>query len=281
MYRYQPTRGKEAIVVDQLITAGHKLANGDIQDVHEESVVQNYTIGARLVMDDRVFRYCYAKEALDPLLGARADVMPREGSMDAVAYVAGTSVITIPMNSNGPDYVAEQVANYWDEGYIWIQTGMQMHRIKSSAVATTTGRITSITGGFVNLTLYEAIKTDVAASAWITAWVNPYKACKHEHSGKMSVIAMPLISVTIAYYFWGQTWGPCFGQQVSTKPGLASGDREVFFNSDGALFTGGDMASTGLAQKAGYLITNTEPWTAAGGGAEGGGDQFYMLMLSP
>ena len=281
MFRYQPTRGKDGIVVDQILTAGHKLANGDIQDVHEESAVQNYDIGTRLVMDDRGFRYCRAKQALDALLGGRADVMPREGAGDAVAYVAGTKEVTIPMNDNGPDYTAEKVKDYWAEGYYWVQTGMQLHRIKSSAVATEVGRITSLTGGFVTLTLYEGLTVDIAASAWITAWVNPYKVCKHEHSNKMSVIAVPLIAVTVDYYFWGQTWGPCFGTQTSTKPGLAALDREVFFGADGALVTGGDLASTGLGQKAGFLITNTEPWTNAGDGSEGGGDQFYMLQLSP
>ena len=274
-------RAQDGVSAEMVITSGRYLGRG-VQDIHEESELQKYDIGTRLVVDDRVFRYCQAKEALDPLLGARADVMPREGSMDAVAYLVGETEITIPMNDNGPDYVAEQVADYWKEGYIWIQTGMQLHRIKSSAAATTTGRITSVTGGFVTLTLYEALKTAVGASAWITAWVNPYKVCKHEHSHKMSIIAVPLLSVTINYYFWGQTWGPCFGQQMSTKPGLADGDREVYFYHDGSLLTGVDVHTAGgNAQRAGFIITNTEPWTNAGDGSEGGGDQFYMLQISP
>ena len=286
MYRYQPTRGKEAIVVDQILTAGHKLANGDIQDIHEESAVQNYTLGTRLVMDDRVFRYCQAKEALEALLGGRADVMPREGAGDAVQYDAGDFDVTIPMNDNGPDYALETVADYWNEGYYWAMTpGVgQMHRIKDSAVATETGRITSITGGFVTLTLYEALKSVVAASTWITAWVNPYKTCKHEHSDKMSVICQPLRNVTINYYFWGQTWGPCFGQLNSDAIGRTAGDREIYFMSDGSLGAGVTQSqSTGGAhrQRAGFVISNTEAWTNAGDGAEAGGDQFYMLQLSP
>lgn len=288
MFRYQPTRGKDGIVVDQILTAGHKLPLGDIQDIHEESAVQNYTIGTRLVMDDRVFRYCQAKEALDPLLGARADVMPREGEGDAVDYEVGEYEVTIPMNSNGPDYAAEQVADYWNEGYYWIQVSPApgiLYKIKDSAAATTEGRITSITGGFVTLTLYESLKVRVPASTWQTSWVNPYKTCKHEHSGKMSVIAMPLISVTINYYFWGQTWGPCFGQLNNTAIGRNSGDRTVFFASDGSLMSSVDVdyatAGNALPQIAGFVITNTEAWTNAGGGAEAGGDQFYMLQLSP
>lgn len=270
---FHSTRNQDGIGAEQIISGGRQLAGRVRQDIHEESATQNYSIGTRLVMDDRVFRYSYAKGAMDPLLGARADIMPREGESDAVAYAAGTFYITIPVNANGKDNALEIIEDYWAEGYIWIQTApQQMYRIKSSAAAS---------GGFIVLTLYEALKTDVTASMWITAWANPYKACVHTHSGKMSVVCQPLISVTIDYYFWGQTWGPCFGTQTATKPGLASGDREVFYGSDGALITGGDVCNTGLAQKAGFLITNTQPWQAAGGGAEGGGDQFYMLQLSP
>lgn len=287
---YEPRRQKDIGLADQHITCGRQLTGGKWQHIHEESVTQNYTIGTRMVMDDRVFRYCYAKEALDALLGGRADVMPREGEGDAVAYEAGDYEVTIPMNALGDagDYVLEQVADYWAEGYYWNGTGAsavgQLHRIKSSAAATTTGRITSLTGGFVTATLYDPIDTDLAASAWQTSWVNPYKTCKHEHNARMSVICQPLIDVTIAYYFWGQTWGPCFGQQSSTKLGLADGDRMCYFSSDGALMSSIDATyTTGSAhyQKAGFLITNTSAWTAAGGGSEAGGDQFYMLQLSP
>lgn len=285
---YEPRRQADQIHADQIITAGRQLTAGAWQHIHEESVTQNYSIGTRMVMDDRVFRYCQAKEALEALLGGRADVMPREGEGDAVAYAVGDYDVTIPMNANGPDYAAEQVADYWAEGYYWNGTGAsavgQLHRIKSSAAATTTGRITSLTGGYVTATLYDPIDTRLAASAWQTSWVNPYKTCKHEHNAKMSIICQPLIDVTINYYFWGQTWGPCFGQRFSTALGNTSGDRMCYFKSDGALASSVDCTfTTGSPheQLAGYLITNTEAWTNAGGSAEGGGDQFYMLMLSP
>jgi hypothetical protein len=282
---YVATRKQDRVEADQIMSGGRQTVLGKFQDVHEEHATQQYTIGTRLVIDDRVFRYCQAKEALDPLLGGRADVMPREGEGDAVAYEAGDFVMTIPMNDNGPDYVAEQVADYWAEGYVWIQTSpMQMYRIKSSAVATEVGRVTSLTGGFVNLTLYEALKTRMTASMWITAWVNPYKVCKHEHSGKMSVICQPLLSVTVNYFFWGQTWGPCFGQLNGSAIGRTSNDRSVYYTSDGSLQAGVtqvETAGSAHKQRAGFVITNTEAWTNAGDGAESGGDQFYMLQLSP
>ncbi len=286
MFRYQPTRGKDGIVVDQLITAGHKLPNGDIQDVHEESAVQNYTIGARWVVDDRVFRYCRAKGALDAFLGGRSDVMPREGAGDAVAYEVGDSVVSIPMNQYGDDYTIEKVKDYWAEGYYWsgvsTPTIGMLHRIKSSAVAA--AGVTSLTGGHVLATLYEPLRYRIPASTWQTSWVNPHKTCVHTHSTKKSVICQPLFNITATYYFWGQTWGPCFGQRFSTHIGRTAGDRTVYYNSDGALMSSIDVSFTaGSAhyQQAGFIITDTRPWTNSGNSSEGGGDQFYMLQLSP
>ena len=108
---YEARRQKDIVRADQIITSGRQLTGGKWQHIHEESATQNYSIGTRMVMDDRVFRYCQAKEALEALLGGRADVMPREGAGDAVAYAVGDYDVTIPMNALGDadDYVLEQV----------------------------------------------------------------------------------------------------------------------------------------------------------------------------
>jgi hypothetical protein len=92
------------------------------------------------------------------------------------------------------------------------------------------------------------------------------------------------MNIQSGYYFWGQTWGPCFGQRFSQKIGGGNNDRMVYYNSDGALMGSRDATyTTGSPhhQCAGFLITNTRAWTNAGGSGESGGDQFYMLQLSP
>lgn len=283
--RYQPTRQKDGMVVDQILSGGHMLAGGKIQDIHEESEVQNYDIGTRLVMDDRVFRYCKAKGALDALLGGRSDVMPREGEGDAVEYAVGTFQVSIPMNLNGDDFEAEKVAGYWDEGYYWSgladPPGGPLYRIKSSAAAA--AGITVLTGGFVIATLYEALKVKIPASRWQTSWVNPYKTCVHTHSTKKSIICQPLMDVQLGFYFWGQTWGPCVGQLLGTAMGRTANDRTLYYNHDGAVISSVDVdfsSGSPHPQKAGFLITDTRPWTSPTK-EELGGDQFYMLQLSP
>lgn len=273
---YQPKRKKDGMIVDQVLTGGHMLAGGKLQDVHEQSTVQNYNIGTRLVIDDRVFRYCKAGGALEALKAGHCGVMPREGNCAAVEYPVGSYTITIPENPNGAKYAEEAVKDYWAEGFIWIQTSPQgMYKIKSSAAAS---------GGFITLTLYEPLKVKVPASTWITAWANIYSDINDTHSARMSNVVVPLISVTSGNYFWGQTWGPCFGTVVSTTPGRNDGDREVYFHIDGALHSSVDLdfsAGNAFCQRAGFLITNTSPWTNAGGNPELGGDQLYMLQLSP
>jgi hypothetical protein len=278
---YNPKRQKDGVAGDQMISGGRQRTLGKGQDIHEQDTVQNYDIGTRLVMDDRVFRYCKAGGDLVAMYAGHCGVMPREGNVDAVDYLVGGFTITIPVNTLGAKAAEEVAKDYWKEGYIWIQTEpKQLIRIKSNAAAVNTA------GLFITLTLWEALKVQVLGTGsgtdrWITAWANLYSDILPGGSGKMSNVAIPLISVTSGSYFWGQTWGPCFGTQTSTKPGLASGDREIYFGADGALVTGGDVKNTGLAQRAGFLITNTSPWSKDGGGDEAGGDQFYMLSLSP
>lgn len=282
---YKAARGKDGVAAEQIITSGRYLGAG-LQDVHEESATQKYSIGTRMVMDDRVFRYCYAKGALAALKGGAADVMPREGAGDAVAYEVGDTVVSIPMNQYGDDYTAEKVAGYWNEGYYWsgvsTPTIGMLHRIKSSAVAA--AGTTVLEGGYVQATLYEALKYAIPASTWQTSWVNPYKVVKAKATGRQSIICQPLRNITAERYFWGQTWGPCFGQLHGSALGRADKERTLFYHTNGAVMGGRAVNFTSgqpLPQIAGFLITDTRAWTNQDNGAESGGDQFYMLQLSP
>jgi len=262
---YQPNRAKDGVIVDQILSGGHMLAGGRLQDIHEQSAVQNYDIGTRLVLDDRVFRYCKAGGDLVAMKAGHNGNGPTECNSAAAEYAAGTFEVTIL------DTTA-RVKDYYKNGYLWIMTAAayQLYRIKSSAVGA---------GVSVKLTLYEALKTKVPASTWCTAWPNIYSNILGTTSGRMSNVIVSLIPVTSGYYFWGQTWGPCFGTAFNTVPGRNDNDRELFFNTDGALMSSKDVdwtAGNPLPQRAGFLITNTSPWNG-----EEGGDQLYMLQLSP
>jgi len=260
---YQPTRKKDGMIVDQILSGGHMLINRKVQNIHEESLVQNYDLGTRLVVDDRVFRYSRAAGALIAMKAAHQSIADKGVDTHAIASAAGSYEITI-LDTDPHD------KDYYAGGYVWIMnltTGVyEMYRIKGSAVSA---------GTSILLTLEEALAVEVPASTWITAWPNIYNNVLGTTTGFMSMVVVALRPVQSGYYFWGQTWGPCFGTSMSVVPGLNSADRDVYFNSDGALMSGVDVdfgtAANPKPQRAGFIITNTT----------GGGDQFYMLQISP
>jgi hypothetical protein len=261
---YNPKRGHTIGIADQLITGGHQLATGFLQEIHEQSLTQNYDLGTRLVMDDRVFRYSKAGSNLTAMKAGHCGNLPTECNTAAVEYKAGTYEVTILDTT-------VRVADYYAEGYIWLMVSgaYELYRIKNSGVGA---------GVSVKLTLYQALLADIPASTWGTAWPNVYANILGATSGFMSNVVFPLRAVTSGYYFWGQTWGPCFGTVFNEVPGRASGDRELYFNVDGALKASVDVApesTNPIPQRAGFLMTNTTP------GGAGYGDQWFMLQLSP
>jgi len=261
---YNPKLKKDGIIVDQIITGGHMLAGGTLQQVHESSTVQNYDIGTRLVMDDRVFRYCKAGGNLTAMKAGHCGNLPTECNTAAVEYKAGTYEITILDTT-------VRAVDYYKEGYIWLMVAgaYELYRIKNSAAGA---------GVSVKLTLYQALLADVPASTWGTTWPNVYVDIELTSNGFTSVVVFPLRAVASGSYFWGQTWGPCFGTVYSEVPGRAGGDREIYFNIDGALKASVDVApesTNPIPQRAGFLITNTTP------GGAGFGDQLFMLQISP
>jgi len=262
---YNPDRGKDGIFVDQIFSSGHMKSGGKLQDIHEVSTTQNYDIGTRWAIDDRVFRYCQAGGALTAMKAGHCGNLPTECNSDANAYAIGDSVFTIL------DTTA-RVVDYYNNGYVWIMKSgaYQFHRIKSSPVSA---------GTSIALTLAEPLRVTIAASTWCTAWRNIYADIQPTSSEFQSNVVVALRAVASGSYFWGQTWGPCFGTVYSTVPGRNARDRELYFNIDGALMTGSDVdfstAGNNIPQRAGFLITNTTP------GGSGYGDQLYMLQLSP
>lgn len=272
--------------IEKLYTGGVQLAAGVDQDIHEQSVTQNFDIGTRLVQDDRVFRYSKAGAQLFALIEGHCGNFPREGASDAVIYAAGTYQVTIPMNVNADHYSEEVVEDYWKNGYIWIMQhpivtgGGQFYRILSSSAAV---------AGFVTLTLAEPLVEQVGASCWITAWANIYSDILGGADVRMSSVCIPLIPVTSGNWFWGQTWGPIFNHS-GQSPGRKDMDREVYFHpgvhllGQRGITPGSEVDFTldnPIPQRAGFLITNTNEWTDPASGTELGGDQLYMLQLSP
>jgi hypothetical protein len=257
---YIPILGSTGVVTEHILSAP-PLSGRPHQSVYEQSAIQNYPIGTRYQHGDRTFYYCLAAGTTAVAMKAGHNSIADTGvNTYAAIYAVGETELRI-------EDTATRAAHYYQNGYVWIMnliSGIyQMLKIKDSEGA--------LAGDdHVHITLYEGLPFAVPASTFVTIWPNPYAAIIFTTSAYASMVCVPLIPVTSGYYFWGQTWGPCFGTAMSAIPGAASADRAVFFNGDGALINGASLTTNG-AQLAGFVITMTS----------GGGDQFYQLQLAP
>ena len=255
---YYPDYGSLGTVADHCLSDA-VLSGARFQGIYEQSVTQNFPIGTRLQLHDRTFYYAKAGGTTAVAMKAgHNEVAESAYNTAAVEHTAGTKEIVV-LDTNS------RAAHYFQNGYIWIMgaTIFQLLKIKDNAA----GSAVSVT-----LELYDPLPTTVAASTFTCCHRNPFSNITFTNSSKRAMIGVPLIPVTSAYYFWIQTWGPCFGTAMSAIPGAASADREVYFNGDGALIAGADtVLETQVPQRAGFIISNT---TA-------GGDQFYMLQITP
>jgi len=246
-------------------TGGGMVAGGSEQTIYEESVTQNFVIGTRRVIDDRVFRYCRAGTALRELIPGVCGMSQIEGNTIAVEALAGQYNVSI--------LDIARVADWYKGGYYWAMeyapavTGIgHLYRIKSSAEGI---------GVFVELTLEEPIVRTIPASNWSTTWANIYGNVQCGVGlTQCSMVCMPLIVVQNAYYFWGQTWGPTFFQCGYT-PGVIANDREFYYMPQLEGVEPGsevDFATDIIPQRVGFLLPNTQVV---------GTDNFAMLQLSP
>ncbi len=250
------------LVVGNVTVTKH--GGGDeVIDLYADSTTQLYTLGTRLVYGDQVFRYCKAGSALTRYVaGCNDDQWGLTNAAAKATSAAGATTVTVANTTATKDqYVG---------GYIAIFTSpLQVRRIKSNAVSDGTNVVLTIDGAL------EAAVT--SASTWITGYLNIYSdvtapPSTSGHVDYISFVAIPVCTVASGSYFWGQTWGPCYGVAGSTVPGSAASQREVYFSPAGNLFDYGDGSAGAGMQYAGYILPRT---------ASGSGDQFYMLQLAP
>jgi len=258
---YYPDYNADGLLSSHVLSDG-LMAGGVWQGLYEQSLTQNFPIGTRLQIQDRTFYYAQAAAvgATTAMKAGHNDSVECSVNTYAEAYAAGyTGKIRIEDTDT-------RAAHYYQNGYVWVMnlvSGVyQFLKVKDSDAA-------EAADNHVHITLYDPLPFTIPASTWVTIHRNPYACVSFTTTNKMTMVGVPLIPVTANYYFWIQTWGPCFGTAMSAIPGAAANDRDIYFNSDGALING--LAATLGMQRAGYLLPNTTS----------GGDQFYQLQLAP
>lgn len=172
------------------------------QSILECSETQKHKLGARLVLGERVFRYC--EDAGSGLSAAQlvqaAAPVAHHNNVAASAAVAAGGYQVIPTLG-----ATAAAINLYQNGWLHVNDAAgegQLYRIKSHPAADASATLT--------VTLYDQIITALTTSSEVTLTQNLYKdviVVPTTLTG--AVVGVNLIDITASYYFWAQTKGPC------------------------------------------------------------------------
>lgn len=265
----EPTRTRGTVKDwSRIDTPGGLLPGGSDQDFYEESATQNFRIGTRRVQDERVFRYMKASSngIARPNWGCQNMNIYKddnlqdtwEGSMTGTASIGDVTITIADTNTN---HGADHFAGGWVTAFYAVNT--RIYRIRSS---------TASDGATVTLTLWDPIREAMSAT-FMTVHPSIYTKVERVHGGGSTTAATVCVSpipVTGSYYFWGQTWGPCYCTPSGAAPGTGAYERLLSFNYDGSVVLTPAFAAGSYRQLAGYLLEYTQS-----------GDNFFCLMIAP
>ncbi len=236
------------------------LTGGTVQGTREQSATQNYPLGMkRTYADGRIFRYVKGRTALEPEFGAcyaaktiTVAVAPTQ------ATGAGTAAdMKVTMTVASGDGLAGNGAVAADElvgGYVVIGNGSGQHPQNRRITANTA---VSAGGGACTLTLDEALDQTVSVGVTtIETLMNPWILSDGNvtSSSYVTFRGMPARRLTINYYGFIQTAGPCWITSDGNTCDSA-GDRQIYFVANGSVVSGNDVTSDiNLLQLAGHAI---------------------------
>ena len=213
------------------------LLNADVgarvtgQDIYEISDKARCALGTRLVLGDRVFRYCLngaSTLAVGKIVQAPAINTYDEDIVVPTNNVVGTKTVYLTNHTSGAVVVADQ----FKDGYLVVGTSTGLgstYKIKSNTAAATNALLT--------LTLYDPTVTAITTGHTGCIVASPYFNTVLD-AGTGMLVGVPLLAVTAAYYFWAQTWGPVGIVSAGT---IVKGD-DVLTNNNGTVIP--DNAAT-------------------------------------
>ena len=244
------------------------------QGILEVSRTPIYPIGKRLPLDERVFHYC--KSGLTYVGGFRGWGNDNHVAVDEVvlpAEVPAGSITLLVTDATGAlahDYKDGWLLCHRPAGY-----NNQMYRIKDNDATV---------AGVTRIYLYQPTAYIMPATFTVYIHKNIYSKVMRigiNEAGVAipdwrTVVCVPWIDLVLGDYFWGQTWGPCWGFYSVAEPGIAQYRRDLYFSSDGCLVTADELVGAGYgnygARHAGVILPRT---------ALADGSCFYMLELAP
>lgn len=283
---YNPEQKKDGIIIDQIISGGHMLPNGKLQDILEVSAVQNYDLGTRLVIEDRVYRYAKAAENLAAFWGAFCDPqLYWEGNGDMPLADEGAKVISFDNKAAEP-ILADALKDGWVVGVGLPADFHSMYCMKIKSNKASDG-----VGGTVptcEITLYRGMPHGiVGAGHRCYVYAGVYAGVKAKGGASYgtnygAVVCVPprKVAYATAPYFWGQTWGVFYAMNsaYAVAMGTIANNRIIGFDGEGRCVYRAGEANDAYWQPAGYLLMDgaENQW-----GAITDGDQLAMLTISP
>lgn len=275
---YQAKRGISGLAGDYEITSGKMLAGGKWQDIEETSAIQNFEIGTRLKIDDRVFHYAKFHTAVGELTYGlvNGNVIPTDGAevlTDGNGKVGDKTLVVLDTGSS-----TTRPKDYYKGGYCLIYRNPALAQ---SATNHDQFRriIGSTVGNTVSITLTLDFPLTVVPAATVDCYPSIYSCVGipgHFSSGEETFVGFAHAVIGAGEYGWIQTWGPVNAHYNVKFPGEVGppGDRECYFNDSGEVITPKQSGSDSYVsrQRAGYVL----PCTKSAYGSE-----FIMLQLMP
>jgi len=245
---------------------------GADQYYDEESDVPNFTIGSRMQVDDRVFYYSQAVAALAypqqyHMVVSTDQVLAINDMRSTTATTVLGRAVTLEDGPAGafPAFAADDLVG----GYVECNSAGQYawRRIVSNTAYLGTPGTVTIT---VDRPFGYIFPIDSQFSIHYSIYKN-VDSCAHAGLvGFAPVIGVPPIAVQIAYFFWLQTYGPCWIGPTGAFPLSVANFYDVYFHQDGTTNSSvGEVIGTTVSpQRIGHVM---------GSGAYGSGAVFLEL----
>lgn len=240
-----------------------------LQDIHEQSVIQRYPIGFGIGYDNCIFHYSKITHAIgnvgtyrlavstDQILQVndRLSVAPAKiiGDKTIVVDVVSVAAPGGGMFQGGVVALDELIGGHIE---IWPVAGgnqFMYRRIMHN---------TAVAGGSITITVDKPFNFAVGVGSQVTIHPNIYRAVKSAVdaglAGYQSAVGVPVIPVTLNWFAWLKTYGPCFVAPTGVWPGAAANFRDVYLHSDGCInsFSNeiGAIAGNVSPQRVGYIL---------------------------
>ncbi len=175
---------------------------------YEESAIQLFPLGTKLIQGERVWRYSKNGSGTLVIAGPVQGPAVIHAEQNYNIEVGATSdigdfTVTLTGTTN-LDNSPNDEANAFSEGYLFINDEAgegQCYKIKSNEAFSTTDDAV--------FTLYDPLTIALTTSSQAGLLHNPYnRVVAAAAVNSNMVIGVPLLAITASYFFWAQSGGP-------------------------------------------------------------------------